>query len=56
MYERNGFRGAVERKPALAASTTGARGFPLGVLLERLGEPLLARVRAALDAGLLGVL
>ena len=36
-------------------SATGARGLPLGVLLERLGELLLAHVRAALDAGLLGV-
>src|SRR3954447_13411030 len=32
------------------------RGLPLGVLLERLCELLLAHVRAALDAGLLGVL
>src|SRR3954451_11242627 len=32
------------------------RRLPLGVLLERLGKLLLGHVRAALDAGLLGVL
>src|SRR3954470_17631161 len=36
-------------------SAASACGLPLGVLLERLGELLLAHVRAALDAGVLGV-
>src|SRR3954449_2200601 len=37
-------------------SAASACGLPLRVLLERLGKLLLGHVRAALDAGLLGVL